>query len=31
MKISCSRCGAEHEFRYCAGNVFNKEQEEAET
>ena len=23
MKISCSRCGADHAFRYCAANVLN--------
>lgn len=23
MNISCSRCGADHGFRYCAANVLN--------
>ena len=23
MKISCSRCGTDREFHYCAGNVLN--------
>lgn len=23
MKLCCSRCGADYEFRYCAANVLN--------
>lgn len=23
MKLSCSRCGADYEFHYCAANVLN--------